>query len=378
MLYSRDRILAAARRVTGLNDFGMEDFIEPLDLLIDDYHGSAKLNRKGLAGSWIYLHRMLCNRLRLNHYLQKTPAAEQQIKRPILILGLPRTGSTMLHELLASHPGLRAPTFWEASFVPGYSTMDRVRQWLTSAQIKVVDFLAPGFRSVHSLGTHLPHECITMQALSLRSMQFHAAHNVQNYNQWLENCDWAPAYDYHEKYLKWLQFGDLRNRRWVLKAPGHLLSLQNLLRRYPDARIIHLHRNPAEVIPSMASLFLHIRKPFTREMDLQEIGRDVTRQWHGGLTNSLAYRQANPDNESMFLDINYRELVSDPLATAGRILDFAEEPLDEESRTTLSTYIHDNPKGKHGEHRYSLEQFGLDQHELNERFSEYNSHFDLS
>ncbi|MBO6557694.1 MAG: sulfotransferase [Pseudomonadales bacterium] len=378
MLYTREKILSAARFTTGLDDFGTDDFIEPLDLLIEDYHTSAKLNRKGVWGSWIYLHRMLSNRLRLNHYLATTPAEAQVIQKPIFILGLPRTGSTMLHELLASHPDLRAPSFWEASFVPGYSLGDKGRQWITSAQIGIVDLLAPGFRSVHNLGTHLPHECITMQALSLRTMQFHAAHNIQKYHQWLETCDWEPAYIYHQKYLKWLQFGDLESRRWVLKAPGHLLSLANLMQRYPDARIIHLHRNPLEVIPSMGSLFLHLRRPFTREVNLNEIGKDVSRQWHKGLADSLAWRQTHPENDSQFLDLDYRELITDPVASAEKILAFAEVSIDNDVRQRLNNYIANNPKGKHGTHRYSLNQFGLDGLELADLFSEYNSHFSLT
>lgn len=375
MLFTREKVLAAARFTTGLDDFGTDDFIEPLDLLIEDYHNSAKLNRKGVIGSWVYLHRMLSNRLRLTRYLKTTAANEQEIREPVFILGLPRTGSTLLHELLASHPGLRAPRFWETSFVPGYSLFDRFRQGVTSAQIGVVDMLAPGFRSVHSLGTFKPHECITMQALSLRTMQFHAAHNLQKYNQWLETCDWEPAYDCHENFLKWLQFGDLRSRRWVLKAPGHLLSLPNLVNRYPDARFIHLHRDPCEVIPSMASLFLHIRKPFARELDLHEIGRDVTRQWQRGLQASMEYRKTHAASESRFLDIDYRELVADPLRTSEKILGFAGIELDEKTRGMLKEYVESNPKGKHGAHRYSLEQFGLDRETLSELFRDYNSHY---
>ena len=377
MLCTQDKILSAARLTTGLSDFGSNDFMEPLDLLIEDYRSSANLNLKGIASSWIYLHRMLCNRLRLNHFMKTTPADNEKIHRPIFILGLPRTGSTLLHELLASHRELRAPIFWEASFAPGHSSMDKARQWFTSAQIRLLDLLSPGFRSVHNLGTHLPHECITLQALSLRTMQFHAAHNLQKYNQWLESCDWAPAYDYHKWYLQWLQFGR-EAPRWVLKAPGHLLSLPELIRHYPDATIIHLHRDPCEVIPSMASLFMHIRRPFTRKMDLTEIGRDVTRQWHLGLQNSLNYRNTHPETETMFMDVHYRELVRDPLATCEKILEFAGIPLDNTARQSLHSYVANNPKGKHGGHRYSLAQFGLNEDELKELFSDYNVHSDLA
>ena len=377
MLYTREKLLNAARLTTRLDDFGSDDFTEPLDILLSDYKASARLNLKGKITAWTYLHRLLCNRLRLHHYLKETDACREQIRQPIFILGLPRTGSTLLHELLACHPELRAPAFWEASFVPGRSGLDKFRQLLASAQILALDWLAPEFRSVHNLGRNLPHECVTLQATSFRSMQFHAAHNLQTYNRWLETCDWQPAYDCHRKYLQWLQHGS-PDQRWVLKAPGHLLSLPELYATYPDAKIIQLHRDPCEVMPSMASLFLHIRKPFTRELDLHEIGRDVTRQWHRGLESSLAWRNQHPETDQMFLDIHYQELVQEPLNTAEKILSFAGMSLDEKARQLLQAHIVQHPKNKHGNHNYSLSQFGLDADELAELFSHYNSRFDLA
>lgn len=374
MQYNQKNLLNAARTTTRLSDFGSDDFLEPLDLLLEDYHQSANLNAFGVMGAWIYLHRMLCNRLRLNKFHQQHHLDAEQIKAPLFILGLPRTGSTLLHELLANHPDLRAPLFWEATFVPGKNAVDKARQWVTSAQINIVDRLTPEFRSVHSLGTFLPHECITLQALSLRSMQFHAAHHLPRYNQWLNHCDWQPAYDYHRRYLAWLQHNET-SRRWVLKAPGHLLSIKALLATYPDAKIIQLHRDPVEVIPSMASLFAALRVPFSKQADMTEIGRDVTTQWQSGLTKTMAFRDQNPDIAANIMDVHYQDLVQQPMTVADRILAFANLQKSGAIEQKFQQYLAANPKGKHGSHTYSLAKFGLNEASLQSQFADYNARY---
>ena len=230
MLFDNTRLLKSAMLTTGLKDFGEEDFIEPMELLTSDYRTTANLNRLGRFAAWSYLHRMLSNRLRLNAFNKEQTTSRQKIDRPIFIVGLPRTGSTLLHEMMAMHSDLRAPLFWEASFVPENSVTDLLRRWLAKGQIITLNTLSPSFKTVHLLGAEQPHEFITMKAASLRSMQFHAANNVKNYNDWLKQCDWQPAYHYHEIFLKCLQTHKKEKpKRWILKAFLNLLPLVCLL-----------------------------------------------------------------------------------------------------------------------------------------------------
>ena len=372
-----EKVLSLARRTTRLDDFGDDDFLEPLDLLLKGYSNTADLNWLGRIATQIYLHRMLSNRLRLQGYFKCFPVASKiKIERPIFILGLPRTGSTLLHELMACHRDLRAPTFWEATFVPGHSAMDRCRQLTTALKINFINALSPGFKSVHKLGTFRPHECITLQAASLRTMQFHAVHNVSDYNAWLETCDWQPAYDMHKRCLQWLQFNG-GAQRWVLKAPGHMLSIEALNCTYPDALFIQLHRDPCEVIPSMASLFCHLRTPFANRVNLKEIGQDVTRQWQLGLSSTMQQRAANSKLDYRFLDISYRDLVSNPLARMREIMAFCNLNSSETSSQIFEDYLAQNPKGKHGDHRYSLDQFGLSRNALEGIFADYKRQYAL-
>lgn len=372
MLFDKKRILKSAKLTTGLKDFGEEDFIEPMEILTSDYRTGANLNRLGRFAAWTYLHRMLSNRLRLNAFYKQQKTSEQRIDRPIFIVGLPRTGSTLLHEMMAMHSDLRAPLFWETSFVPKNSPTDLFRRWLAKGQIITLNALSPGFKAVHRLGTEQPHECITMQAASLRSMQFHAANNVKNYNDWLKQCDWQPAYHYHEIFLKCLQAHKKEKpKRWILKAPGHLLSMPALFEKYPDSKIIQLHRDPSEVIPSMASLFFHIRKPFTSCAVKEEIGDDVKTQWFNGISATMKYRAENPEKNSRFIDINYKSLILDPLRSLKEIGTHCDLKIGDNYEQLIKNYLDRHPKGKHGKHQYSLKQFGLCENELKSLFREY-------
>ena len=372
-LFERDDLMGAARTATGFRDFGPTDFIEPLDLLLDGYEQTSALNPIGkLAGRW-YLMRLLCNRLRFEATWQNDRRVDSRaVQRPIFILGLPRTGSTLLHEVLSLHSALRAPSYWESTFTPGRDPMDLCRILAASGQITLINRMAPDLKRIHRLGARLPHECVTIQAHTMRSIQFHAAHRVCAYNEWLQTCDWEPAYRWHVRYLKVLQWGE-SEARWLLKAPGHMLGLNALNRVYPDATFIQLHRDPAEVIPSMASLSVALRAAFTNSIDESEIGRDTTDQWSRGLTNTLRLRKQYADLDSRFIDIHYRELASRPMEVVGRILDFTGLSATTTFQRMVEDYLTRNKKGRYGRHEYSLSRFALERSDLETSFADYRA-----
>ena len=319
--------------------------------------------------------RLLCNRLRLEAMWQNDPCiASETLRGPIFILGLPRTGSTMLHEALALHSALRAPRFWESAFIPKRDPMDLYRALAAAGQITIVNRMAPNLKGIHRLGARLPHECVTIQAHAMRSIQFHAAHRVSAYNRWLQTCDWEPAYRWHARYLKVLQCGG-EEARWLLKAPSHMLGLTALDRVYPDAKFIQLHRDPLEVIPSMASLSVALRSAFSEVVDEWEVGRDTADQWSRGLANTLRQRKRNADLDARFIDINYKELLSQPVNVVQRILEFMGLPNTTSFGEMLERYLARNEKGRYGRHTYSLKRFGLEQSSLENRFSEYRAEY---
>lgn len=362
----RDAYLESASRAEGSSDFGATDFIEPLDIMLGDLVRRAQLTAFGHLLTRYYLRQILRMRLKI----QRAGAfTESRIKRPIFILGLPRTGTTLLHELLSQHDDLRAPTFHESHHYPNDNWRDPFAKTLTHAQLLVVGKLAPAFKQIHELRAFGPHECVSIQGYALRSMQFHVAFRLPLYNQWMmSNFDWAPAYRMHDQYLSQLtQSGE----RWILKAPGHMLGLNALIEHYPDALFIQTHRDPLEVIPSMASLTLSLRRMASRDLRPKEIGQDVNELWHKGISTVLGARKADPTINARFFDVHYQDFVNNPVNTLADIAQFTGIGWQPHDAQSVHAYLEANPRHQHGAHIYDLEQFHLERGTLRDMYREY-------
>jgi hypothetical protein len=218
------------------------------------------------------------------------------------------------------------------------------------------------------------------------SIQFHTTHDVPSYQDWFENASQRLAFDFHHRFLQHLQAkratamdgGSAANAgaicgRWVLKAPGHLFALEGLLERYPDARIIHTHRDPLRVMASMASHATVLRRAFSDSADPLKIAADWADRWSRALDKFLAVRdRASP---SQFLDVNFESIETVPLGTVERVYDFLGWPLTTQARTAMQNFLAANPKNKHGVHSYTLEQFGLSRTAETIRFRSYCERF---
>ena len=372
----RDDLVRTAIRYAKSEDFGGDDWKEPLSLLLEGYESSANLTELGRVVARRLVLGMLTNRLRTVRKFQAS-AALPEVEKPIFILGLPRTGSTLLHELLDVHPDLQTPKLWQADSVPEENWTDWLRIFKSFLRSKLVDVISPGFKSIHRLGALLPHECVTIQGLSFRSMQFHAIHRVDAYHEWLSNCDWKPAYHWHERYLRILA-RENPGRRWLLKAPGHMLGMSALCEQYPDAKFIQLHRRPSEVIPSMASLYASLRTGSSNRVDFEELGKSLVEEWRVGLTRVLDLRGSDSMVDQSCLDIDYQEMTGDPLTVVEKIIEFLELPLDPDTRFKMREYLLRNRKGRHGSHRYSPEFFGLSVEGIDNAFADYIKAYNLN
>ena len=197
--------------------------------------------------------------------------------------------------------------------------------------------------------------------------------NGATYDAWMRaDFDWRPAYAWHRRHLALLS-GDII--RWVLKAPAHMLGIDALHKTYPDARFIALHRNPLEVIPSMASLTLTLRRLTSRKHDLTEIGHDVDALWRKGLNTFMRARDAEPGLADRILDVPYLDLVRAPQDALRRICAFIGVPWQDEFSAAVTRHLEANPKDRHGAHRYTLEQFGLEPGALREAYNPYVARF---
>ena len=368
-------VVAAARRRTGLDDFGDPAFREPLDRLLRSLEAEARLNLVGRVAAREDLTGMLTNRLRMERDRRRHPdIVAEDIRRPLFITGLPRSGSTFLHGLLAQDPANRVPLHWELrspSPPPERATHETDRRIERAARdLRWFLRLAPEFRKVHPVGAQLPEECVVILSHSFLSFQFSSTWFVPSYQRWLERQDLRPAYRYHRQFLQQLQWG-CPGERWVLKAPPHLPGLRALFATYPDANVVMTHRDPLEVVASVANLHLVLRRTFSDVVDAHAVGAEVTGMLAGDIRRGFEMRDDGCAPPERFVDVRYPELMDDPLAVARRIYRHFDLPLSTEAEARMRRFVATSPKDTHGPHLYSLAQFGLDADVERQRYGAY-------
>jgi hypothetical protein len=374
-----DGLRRAAFRRAGSEDFGDWSFEEPLSRLVESYCTEADLTTLGRVTVRELLVSLLENLLLLETERVRNPRVEQQrVTAPVFIVGLPRTGTTHLHGLMSQDPANRAPSTWEVMYPatrssqPGAIERARAR---TLNRLGWAKRLAPDFMRIHPIAPDLPQECIAIGAQVFMSIQFHTTHNVPSYEDWFERTSQDLGYGFHHRFLQHLQ-AERPGTRWVLKAPGHLFGLEALLKRYPDARIVQTHRDPLRVVASMASHATVLRRAFSDNADPEQIAADWTGRWARALDTFLAVRDRAP--AAQFLDVNYDDIERSPLATIERVYDFLGWPLSAAARGAMEGFLAANPKNKHGVHRYTLEQYGLDRNAEIKRFRRYCERFQIA
>jgi len=370
-----NRLLSTASRRTGLRDFGDPSFHAPLERLVRSLESEARLRLVGRLAARGDLTGMLMNRLLLERDRQRHPAiAREGIRRPLVITGLPRSGSTFLHGLLSQDPASRVPLHRELRFPsppPERSTRGSDPRIARAARhLRWFFRLAPEFRKIHAVGAELPEECVVILSHAFLSFEFSSNWFVPSYQSWLEQQDLEPAYRYHRRFLQHLQWGHA-GERWLLKAPPHLPGLRALFAVYPDANVIVTHRDPLEVVPSIASLHVVLRRTFSRTVDPLAVGPEVSRMLADDIRRGYAARDGGCAPPEHFFDVWYTQLMDDPLAVVRRIYRHFDLPLSAEAVERMRRHLATNPKDRHGRHEYSLAQFGLDPDVERARYRDY-------
>jgi len=378
---AEERLLRAARKQTGLDDFGGEEFREGLRRLVDSLNADAQLNVLGRISARTTLVSNLRNRLQLQDHRKKHPqVAGEEIRNPLFILGLPRTGTTILFNLLALDPANRAPLAWE---VERPCPPPREASYRSDPRIEVMQKqfanlarMAPTLYAIHEFGAELPQECVAITGHEFSSVQFHIIFNVASYQEWLDRQSGVSALEFHRRFLQHLH-SEYACERWVLKTPGHLAVIDDLLKVYPDAQIIHTHRDPVDVMPSLASLSYTLRGISTDVLDPHFVGRQQTELWAGHLARALRARERTRDRAEQFFDVQFEDVAKDPIAVIERIYGHFAIPFHDATRQKMEAYVAANPRGRYGAHRYSLEDFGLDRATLRPQFSDYCERFGI-
>ena len=376
-----DSLVAAARAATGLDDFGDDGWREPFAVLTDALAREAKLNTVGRLLTRAELVRVLANRLRLVDLWKREPEIlAGQVRAPIFIVGTARSGTSILHEVLAQDPRLRSPATWEIFYsVPppeAATCATDARIAGTDHEVKLWHEVAPEYLTMHANAAVHPQECIFLMAHELASEHFSGVHDVPSYALWLATHDLTPSFRFHRRMLQTLQWRH-PGERWLLKAPSHLTVLPALFAVYPDARVVFTHRDPAKTVPSTASLMATLRRMRRDHVDANAIAKLLVRGVAMGLEKMMAERASGATPDGQFVDLRYADLMRDPLAAVRAVYDRLDMTLPDDIADLMRAYLAAKPRGKHGEHRYRLEDFGLDRERLRRGYAAYCARFDV-
>jgi len=375
-------ILADARAQAGLEDFGDEGFREPLRVLLRSLDEEARLHDIGRATQRARIVASLAMRLATEDSIRRNPAIlEEEIASPLVIVGLARTGTTMLHRLISSDPGLCSARWWEvrspAPF-PGWDPQapdPRVAD--AKAQVQMILETQPVLAAIHPWDAEGPDEEIMLIEHAFLSHVPESSANLPTYRRWIDGQDFRPAYAYGHRLLQFLQWQKRQRGEavgpWVLKTPMHAGYLDELFETFPGTTVIQTHRDPLETIPSVASMYLALWGLATDDPDPHEVGRQCLERYAWSLRRCLERREAI--GEEHFVDVSFRDVASDPLAAVRRIYAQVGRPFTAEAEAAMKRWSADNPRDNRPAHDYSAATFGLTDEAIREAFSAYRARF---
>ncbi len=371
-------IVAAARKQTGLTDYGDEAIIAGLTTLTEALEREARLTERGHAIVEKTLIDTLAQRLRVEDYLAKHPELlDQPIEKPMFVFGLPRTGTTLVINLLHADPARRCFIRWESiTPVPppkaGEFATD-ARYVAEQARLDMSVKYAPHISAMHHEDADSPSECQFSMAPSFTAQVFDSQWRIPSYRRWLFAADYLPAFRYQKRLFQVLQ--SEAPGRWTLKNPWHPLFLEDLTTVYPDAQLVMTHRDPAEVVASACSLVRAVQDMFSDQIDPLEVAAGQIETFDLMIARQEAFRAKHGANA--IHDIDYKALVRDPLGEMRKLYAHFDEPLTPEAESAMQAFLAANPKGKHGKHEYSLADFGLTRDGVREHFRGYIERFGL-
>lgn len=366
-----DQMLDEARRRAELDSFGSDCFLEGLEILGRHIETSRNLNAVGQKSLLEICIANLVNRLRVTDWVRSHPAVlSSSVERPIFILGAPRTGTTLVSNLLAVDPSRRSLLRWEATDSVPPPKKDALRNDSRCIAMKAADASAllsqTTSSSIHHEEADGPTECVVLLAQDFKSMMFEAMAGCPAYSDWILNTDMTSAYDYHSVVLQVLQ--SETGGTWALKMPSHAVFIRCLLKIYPDARIIWTHRDPYKAIASLCSLIANLRGKFG-DVDIHGIGPTYIEHFMAHLQRPMElHTEAGP---KAICNVQYIDMVQNPIAEMRRIYEWLGDPFTPSLEAAMEHWLTANPQGRFGRHLYGLEQFGLTEVMLQPFFADY-------
>jgi hypothetical protein len=373
-------LIAAAQQRSGLGDFGAEDFETPLQVLLQSLNEEAHLNELGRSLQFERITELLVNRLRLQQFMTRHPEiADEEVRAPIIIAGLPRTGTTMLQRILAEEPALLGTRWYEMRFpVPAFdwdfNPAHDVRKARARAEVAALIASNPELLSMHPLDAMAADEDLMLLENTFFSVMPGSQARVPSYNRFFESADTTHAYRYHKKLLQFSQWQRRRSgdavdgKPWVLKSPAHMQEIAAIFAVYPDAIFVLSHRDPLACIPSISSLYFAVWKVYSNAADPRACGAYCRDFYALALRRAQAAQQQLP---RQFLDIEYRQLIDAPDSAIARLFDFIGIPLLPETAAAMAEWRRQNRRTIRTAHQYRLEEFGLSEPGIRAAFAEY-------
>jgi len=377
-----DALMAAASSETGLDDFGNEDFIERLDLLCRCVLTESGYGPHGIVSAYAQWVQLLKNRLLLEDLLKRHPEIHDvRIDRPIIICGLPRTGTTHLHNLIAADPALRSLPYWESlePVLPDHELAAAgepdPRLARTEAALEFVNTAMPHFKRMHEMTVDHVHEEIQLLAMDFSTMLFETLAPMPTWRDYYLAHDQTSHYEYMRtvlKALQWLRGG----ARWVLKSPQHIEQFEPLAATFPDATFVVTHRDPVSVTTSVATMITYTSRISQARVDPARIGGYWADRTERMLRGCVDGRDRLPADQS--IDVRFDEFMADDIAMVERIYDLAGQPFTPETRAAMDAFMAGHPRGKFGGVVYDLADFGLDRDERREALRFYVDRFGVT
>lgn len=372
-----DTLLAAAsEQAGGLDDFGDPSFREPLERFLASARTEAGLSPQGVETLVQDTVRLLVNRLLLQADLTAHPEiADEPVDDPIVIVGNPRTGTTKLQRMMGAHPGLQSVKLWQILFPARLPGDPDPRPALTAGFAQQLAEAAPQFMAAHAMVADEPEEeALILQLTFDRAGAHNWFYRTPSYHAWLADRDQHAAYTYLRETLQHLQWqSGGRRGPWVLKSPLHTGNLMTLLDTFPGATVVHCHRDPVTVVPSFCGLVEIIRAVRGHTVDRAELGEFLLQQLSEQWEQNLSQRPLVP--AAHIVDVQYDEIVTDPIGVIGHVLDAHGATLTDDDAKAIEAWADANPPGKHGRHEYSLEMYGLDEAQVRDAFAAYYAGF---
>jgi hypothetical protein len=375
-------LMDSAREEMGLDDFGPSDFVERLGILCGALRREAGLNAAGVLAQATLLEGLLRNRLLLHDLLARHPEIyDVPIERPIFICGLPRTGSTHLHNLISSDTALRSLPYWESlepvladDEVPPPGD-DDPRRGRTDAALGFLDLAMPEFKRMHEMTVDHVHEEIQLLAIDFSSMLFETVAPMPSWCDHYLARDQRPSYRYMKTILQamqWLRGGS----RWILKSPQHLEQFPALLDTFPDATFVVTHRDPVSVTASMVTMLAYSCRLGCDTVDLPFLGDHWANRLERMLRSCVDHRDVLPAGQS--IDVPFDEFMRDDIAMVERIYEVAGQPFTAAASASMRAFMDTHPRGRHGGVIYDLGQFGLNRPQLRRQFAFYEDRFGVT